>query len=84
MEYDYYRACEPEETPLAELARVASINRSIVVRLERAKAGVGLDQYEVRRWDAWHRHVTLCLLAHAALEVARTDMVIHQRRSSDK
>jgi SRSO17 transposase len=26
---------------------------------------VGLDQYEVRRWDAWHRHITLSLLAHA-------------------
>jgi hypothetical protein len=26
--------------------------------LERAKGEVGLDQYEVRRWDAWHRHVT--------------------------
>ena len=32
----------------------------------------GLDQYEVRRWDAWHRHITLCLLAHAFLEVTRT------------
>jgi hypothetical protein len=32
---------------------------------------VGLDHYEVRRWDAWHRHVTLCLLAHAFLVVVR-------------
>ncbi len=36
-----------------------------------AKGEVGLDQYEVRRWDAWHRHVTLCLLAHAFLVVVR-------------
>ena len=36
-----------------------------------AKGEVGLDHYEVRRWDAWHRHVTLCLLAHAFLAVAR-------------
>jgi hypothetical protein len=30
-----------------------------------------LDQYEVRRWDGWYRHMTLCLLAHAFLEVTR-------------
>ena len=32
---------------------------------------VGLDQYEVRTWNAWHRFVTLCLLAHASLVVRR-------------
>ncbi len=36
-----------------------------------AKGEVGLDHYEVRRWDAWHRHVTLCMLAHAFLVVVR-------------
>jgi SRSO17 transposase len=36
-----------------------------------AKGEVGLDQYEVRTWDAWHRFVTLCLLAHACLVVMR-------------
>jgi SRSO17 transposase len=30
-----------------------------------------MDHYEVRRWDAWHRHVTLCMLAHAFLVVVR-------------
>ena len=34
-----------------------------------AKGDVGLDHYEVRRWDAWHRYITLCLLAHAFLVV---------------
>jgi len=23
----------------------------------------------VRKWEAWHRHATLCLLAHASLVV---------------
>jgi SRSO17 transposase len=36
-----------------------------------AKGEVGMDHYEVRKWDAWHRHVTLCLLAHAFLVVVR-------------
>lgn len=30
---------------------------------------MGLDQYEVRGWQAWQRQITLCLLAHAALAV---------------
>jgi len=36
-----------------------------------AKGEVGLAQYEVRTWEAWHRHATLCLLAHASLVVIR-------------
>lgn len=28
-----------------------------------------MDHYEVRRWEAWHRYITLCLLAHAYLVV---------------
>jgi SRSO17 transposase len=43
----------------------------VEVAFEQAKGEVGLDQYEVRGWAAWHRHVTLALLAHAYLEVTR-------------
>jgi SRSO17 transposase len=39
---------------------------------ETAKGEVGLDEYEVRKWDGWQRHVTLCLLAHAYLAVVRS------------
>jgi SRSO17 transposase len=69
----YYRAYGPEGTPLAELARVAGVRWSIEEGFERAKGEVGLDQYEVRSWEAWHRHLTLCLLAHAFLEVTRAE-----------
>jgi SRSO17 transposase len=40
-----------------------------------AKGEVGLDQYEVRNWNGWHRHVTLSLLAHAYLTVVRAQAV---------
>ena len=36
-----------------------------------AKGEVGLDQYEVRKWDGWYRHITLAMLAHACLAVVR-------------
>jgi SRSO17 transposase len=43
---------------------------------EQAKQEVGLDEYEVRSWIGWHRHITLSMLAHATLSV------IHSRASS--
>ena len=35
------------------------------------EGGGGLDQYEVRRWDGWYRHITLSMLAQAYLTVIR-------------
>jgi SRSO17 transposase len=67
----YYVGCGPVETSLAELVRVAGTRWAIEACFEEAKGEVGLDEYEVRRWDGWHRHVTLALLAHAVLAVTR-------------
>jgi SRSO17 transposase len=67
----YYVCFGPTPTTLAALVRVAGTRWAIEECLEAAKGEVGLDQYEVRRWDGWYRHVTLCLLAHAFLTVAR-------------
>ncbi|MDQ2742078.1 MAG: IS701 family transposase [Chloroflexota bacterium] len=70
-ELAYLRAFGPETTSVAELVRVAGIRWAIEESFEDAKGAVGLDQYEVRTWTAWHRHITLALLAHAYLEVTR-------------
>jgi SRSO17 transposase len=70
-EVAYYRIFAPVGTPLAEMVRAAGSRWVIEEGFERAKGEVGLDQYEVRRWDAWHRHITFALLAHAYLEVTR-------------
>jgi SRSO17 transposase len=70
-ELAYYRAHGPEEATVEELAKVAGSRWSIEEGFERAKGEVGLDHYEVRYFDGWHRHITLCLLAHAFLEVTR-------------
>jgi hypothetical protein len=32
-----------------------------------ARTGTGPGQYQVRRHDAWYRHITLAMLAHAYL-----------------
>jgi SRSO17 transposase len=49
---------------------------------ERAKGEVGLDEYEVRRWGAWHRHMTLALLADAYLAVTRMDAVAAEKKGA--
>jgi SRSO17 transposase len=68
-EVAYYRAFGPADTALVVLVRVAGMRWAIEENFEEAKGAVGLDQYEVRKWDAWYRHVTLALLAHAYLAV---------------
>ncbi len=67
----YYRVFAPSGTPLEQAVRAAGRRWAIEEGFERAKGEVGLDQYEVRRWEAWHRHITFALLAHAYLEGTR-------------
>ncbi len=67
----FYRAFGRAETTLAELARVAGTRWAVEEGFAAAKGEGGLDHYEVRRWAGWHRHLTLCLLAHAFLEITR-------------
>jgi SRSO17 transposase len=69
----YYRAAGPAQTTLAELVRVAGSRWKVEEGFEEAKGEVGLDQYEVRGFRAWYRHVTLALLAHAILVVLRAE-----------
>jgi len=70
-ELTFYLTCAPEATTLAELVRIAGTRWTIEACFELAKAEVGLDQYEVRSWTGWHRHITLAMLALAFLTVLR-------------
>ncbi len=71
-EIAYYFAYGPAATPLTAVVQVAGTRWAIEESLETAKGEVGLDQYEVRTWTGWYRHITLALLAHAFLSVTRT------------
>jgi SRSO17 transposase len=70
-ELAFYQAYGPEGAPTRELVKVCQRRWQVEECFAEAKGEVGLDHYEVRRWDAWHRHITLCLLAHAFLAVTR-------------
>lgn len=69
----YYLCHGPESTPLRELVRVAGARWAIEETFQTAKGQVGLDQYQVRRYDSWYRHITLAMLAHAFLTVTTAD-----------
>jgi SRSO17 transposase len=69
--FTFYLTLAPETAGLPDLVRVAGTRWTIEACFEAAKGEVGLDQYEVRSWTGWHRHITLAMLAHAYLAVLR-------------
>ena len=70
-ELAYYVCFGPSDTALEDLVRVAGTRWAIEECFEEAKGQLGLDQYEVRKWEGWYRHITLAMLAHAYLAVVR-------------
>jgi SRSO17 transposase len=68
----YVLVFAPSETTLAEMAVAIGTRWSVEQCFEEGKGEVGLDHYEVRSWQGWYRHITLCMLAHAFLVVLRT------------
>jgi len=71
-ELAYYLTHAPQGTPLAKLVRVAGSRWAIEECFEQAKQETGLDEYEVRSWTGWYRHITLSMFAQAFLSVVRT------------
>jgi SRSO17 transposase len=68
-ELAYYLCCAPSGTADDDLIRVAGARWAVEECFQTAKNEVGLDHYQVRRYDAWYRHITLAMLAHAYLSV---------------
>nr|WP_107093858.1 IS701 family transposase [Streptomyces sp. AS58] len=66
-EIAYYLAYAPLQVTVQELVRVAGARWAIEECFQAAKNECGLDQYEVRRYVGWYRHITLAMLAHAFL-----------------
>ncbi len=66
-----YLVFAPEGTLFETMVAVAGRRWTVEESLELGKGEVGLDQYEVRHWVGWYRHITLCMLALAYLTVVR-------------
>jgi SRSO17 transposase len=81
-EVTYFVVFAPAQTSLQTLINVAGRRWTIEECFETGKTEVGLDEYEVRHWPGWYRHITLSMLALAFLTVTRLQAV--QAESSKK
>jgi SRSO17 transposase len=78
-ELAFYACFGPARTSLAELVRVAGARWAVEECFQAAKDQVGLDHDQVRRYDAWYRHVTLVLVAQAFLAAVRAQAASGRR-----
>jgi SRSO17 transposase len=62
----YYFVFAPPGTTLGQMVKAIGARWHIEEDFETTK-DMGLDQYEVRSWIGWYRHITLVMLAHAFL-----------------
>jgi SRSO17 transposase len=79
-EVAYYFFFGPTTVTLGQLALVAGTRWQVEQAFELAKGEVGPDEYEVRTWTGWYRHVTLAIFALAYLTVVRQRAQDTQRR----
>ncbi|WP_143543355.1 IS701 family transposase, partial [Salinicola salarius] len=66
-----YLTFAPEGTSLEDLVLAAGARWNIERCFQESKSQLGLDQYEVRTWTGWHRHITLVMAAYALLVTLR-------------
>ncbi len=70
-ELAYYFVFGPATATLAQVVQVAGMRWQVEQAFALAKGAVGLDEYEVRTWVGWYRHITLAMFALAYLTVVR-------------
>jgi SRSO17 transposase len=68
-ELAFYRCYNPNRAGFGELVHVAGARWPIEECFGASKNETGLDNYQVRTWDAWHRHIALSMLAHTFLAI---------------
>ena len=68
-ELAFYHCFNPNRAPFGELVNVAGARWPIEECFGSAKNEVGLDNYQVRTWPAWHKHITFAMLTHTFLAI---------------
>jgi SRSO17 transposase len=71
----FYVTFGPHTRELKELAAVAGLRWTVEECFQSAKGECGLDHCEARSWHAWHRHMTLSMLALAFLACLRARLL---------
>lgn len=70
-EIAYYFVFAPESVALEQVVLAAGSRWQVEEAFELAKQQIGLDDYEVRHWHGWYRHITLAMFALAFLTVVK-------------
>lgn len=68
-ELAFYHCYNPRGESVSELVRVAGARWPIEECFQTGKGQVGLDNYQVRVYPAWYRHMSLAMLAQTFLAV---------------
>jgi SRSO17 transposase len=66
-ERKYYYANLPASTPLLRLVTIAHARWPVEQFYEDGKGEAGLEDYQGRRWDGFHRHLALVMLTYSFL-----------------
>jgi SRSO17 transposase len=79
----YYVVFAPAETTLHDWVDVAGRRWPIEESFQHAKDELGLDEYEVRHYHGWYRHITLVMLAQLFLNGLRLQAQQAEKNSGD-
>lgn len=82
-EVAYYFTHAPGETTMERIVQIAGRRWTIEECFEQTKQLTGLNEYEVRSWIGWYRHITLSMFAHAMLVIIRACMADTKRRKKE-
>jgi SRSO17 transposase len=67
----YVLVFAPVGTTLQKMVEVIGNRWTVEECFKIGKSEVGLNEYEVRSWQGWYRHITLCMVAMTFLAVLR-------------
>lgn len=70
-EVAYVLVFAPTGTSLEEMVEAFGARWTVEQCFEEAKGEVGLDEYEVRSWHGWYRHITLSMVSLSFLTALR-------------
>lgn len=73
-ELAFYLCHTTKQVALPQLIKVAGIRWTIEECFQAGKNEAAMDHYQVRRYDAWYRYITLSMLALAFLTVTRAHL----------
>lgn len=75
-----YALCnESMDATLADIRKPALMRWAIEQCFNECKQHLGMDHYEVRTWQGWHRHILLTLIAHLFVVKMRQQLSVPPR-----